>query len=160
MQPEFAKFTVEIPIADADGNAIREGSVLREINDGERGVVVRVVRKGDRGGPFDSIGDLHIYKSPWVTRVTNRYNQWRHIPHNEQTYKERFISWKQTPFDHDSEFSQISKDEALACNGIMALLPDDVVSDYGPFPDRIEAALQYMVEHLSELESKSVQSDK
>lgn len=151
MKTETVTFVTrkEVPIADADGVRICEGSVLREINDGERGVVTRVVRAGDKGTVLDAVGDLNIYMRPGCTRVTNRYNQWRHIPHNEQTYDERFTSWLQTPHHHDPDYASVSKDESIACAGIMAILPDDIVSDYGPFPDRIENALRYLVQHLS-----------
>lgn len=143
----------EVQIADADGVPIREGSVLREISDGDRGVVVRVVRAGDRGTALDAVGDLNIYNRPGCTRVTNRYNQWRHIPHNEQTYDERFVSWLQKEHYYDPDYSGVSKDESLAISGIMALLPDNIVSDYGPFPDRLADALRYLEQHLSKVNS-------
>ncbi len=150
MSLETVKFTKEVPLADADGVPIRKGSVLREINDGDRGVVIRIVRAGDRGTAFDAIGDLNILIRPGCTRVTNRYNQWRHIPHNEQTYIERFQSWMETPQHYDPDYRRVSKDEANAIDAIMAILPDDIVDDnYGPFPDRLEDAIGYMVQHLS-----------
>lgn len=151
MKPEVVKFTVEVQIADADGVAIREGSVLRNIHDGDRGVVVRILRVGDRGTAFDAVGDLNIHIRPGASRVTNKYAEWRHIPHNEQTYAERFVSWGRTPFYYDSEYSAVSKDEAMACSGIMALLPDDIVNDYSPSGDRLDDALNYLVEHLTTL---------
>lgn len=84
-----------------------------------------------------------------VSRVTNRYGAWRHVPRNKQTYRERFLVWCMTPFDPDKD-SEIPEDEQKAANAIMALLPDDVVDwDWGPWPDRLDDALDFLVEHLS-----------
>lgn len=154
MKAETVTFVTkkEVTVADADGVPIREGSVLREINDGDRGVVIKIFRAGDKGTVIDRIGDINIRIRAGTTRVTNRYDQWRHIPHNEQTYYERFTSWMQTPHYYDPIDALVSKDESLSCGGIMALLPEDIVSDYGPFPDRLEDALRYLVQHLSEIE--------
>lgn len=150
MKPETATFTTVVPIADVNGNPIREGSVLREINDGERGVVVRIVRPGDMGSAFDSAGDLHIRTGRGTTRVTNRYSQWAHIPHNDQTYEERLHAWLKTPYEH-CQFRCKSKDEDIAIDGIMALLPDDAVDyDYDSGPHSIEDALGYLVAHLTQ----------
>lgn len=156
MTPDTITVTKVIPIADADGVAIRIGSVLREINDGCRGIVVKSMKVGDRGTVFDQAGDLHIWQGPGSIRVTNRYNQWRHIPNNEQTYKERYVSWLRTP--HNEYLSMLaygetlSKDTRVAIAGIMALLPSDAVDwESGPWPDTIEQALAFMQEHLTKI---------
>lgn len=149
MQAEVFTFTKEVPCADADGVPIREGSVLVHVTEGERGVVVAIKRAGDIGTPFDAVGDIHIKTSPGCTRCTNCYSSWRHIPHNDQTYEERLQSWLRKPYEHDED-RQISRDEGLAIDGIMALLPDDIVDwETGPWPDKIEDALEFLVEHLS-----------
>ena len=148
-EPETVIFQKVVKIEDADGRAIREGSVLREINDGDRGVVVQIVRAGNFGPMFSSLGDLVISNRPGTSRVTNRYSQWRHIPHNEQTYEERLASLLCRPYFHDGH-REVSKDDGQAIEGIMALLPDDVVDwDYGPIPNRLEDALRFLVAHLS-----------
>lgn len=149
--PETFTYTVEVPLADADGKPISEGSVLREIKDGEQGVVTRVIRKGDTHGPMASqVGDMLISMGHGTTRVTNRYNQWRHVPHSEQTYSQRLLSWKMHKYDHDADRS-ISADEGRAIDGIMRLLPEDTVNwDYGPWPDTIEDALGFLSDHLTE----------
>jgi hypothetical protein len=46
-EPEYITVTKRIPIADVDGVAIREGSVLRHIKDGDQGVVVWIGRDGE-----------------------------------------------------------------------------------------------------------------
>jgi hypothetical protein len=149
MKPETVTFSKEVPLTDVVGISIKLGSVLQEITDGERGVVVRIVRTGEMGTVLDCVGDVHIKTGRGTTRVTNRYAQWRHIQNNAQTYEERFESWLKQPYEHD-EFKQISKDEGLAVDGIMSLLPDDAVDwDYGPFPDSIETALRLLVNHLT-----------
>ncbi len=153
-KPETVTFTKVVPIADADGKAIRVGSVLKEINDGERGVVCRIMRVGDRGTIFDQAGDLHVHTGIGSTRCTNRYNQWRHIPKDEQTYRERYVSWLKTPHDeklsiliHGEEMPQAAR---VAIDGIMALLPSDTVDwENGPWPDSIDQTLNFLAEHLS-----------
>lgn len=154
---ETVTFTKVVPLADADGRAIREGSVLREINDGEQGVVTWIGRAGGPSGPaMASVGDIAVQKSSRVTRVTNRYSQWRHVSHIEQSYAERYLSWMHRPHDHDED-GDISKDEAMAIDGIMALLPDDIVDwDYGPHPDRLEDALRFLADHLQSKENAEV----
>lgn len=152
--PETFIFTKEVPLADADGQPIREGSVLREINVGEQGVVVRVIRAGDMGPMASAVGDLLIRTNPGCTRVTNRYNQWRHVPHEQQSYDERLLSWRSQPYGHDGE-SSLSPDEGRAISGIMALLPEDAVDwDWGPTPNSLDDALAFLVAHLNELKDK------
>lgn len=150
--PETVTFQTVVKIADVDGRPIREGSVIREINDGEQGVVTWVGRNGSKTGPmFASLGDIAVQISPGIRRVTNRYCQWRHVAHDDQTYQERFLSWMLRPYDHDHDRG-ISKDEGMAIDGIMALLPIDIVDwDYGPFPDRIEDALGFLADYLQTL---------
>jgi hypothetical protein len=152
---ETFTFTKVVPCADADGFPIKEGSVLREISDGERGVVVAIVRPDTHDRPaLSCVGDIGIQTRVGTLRVTNRYSKWRHIPHDEQTYEERFVSWLARPFHHDDESGR-SRAEALAIDGIMALLPDDLVDwENGPWPDRIEDALKFLSKHLTTLATR------
>lgn len=152
---ETFKFTKEVPLADADGKPIREGSVLMEVGGTERGVVVEIVRPGQWCRvPMGSIGDIEIKTRPGISRITNRYSSWRHIPQKDQTYEERYLSWIRRDYDHDDTRS-ISKDEGCAIDGIMALLPDDTVEwEYGPWPDKLEDALEFLVAHLTALNQK------
>lgn len=154
---ETFTFTKEVPLTDADGQPIREGSVLREINDGEQGVVVRVIRAGGMEPMASAVGDLLIRTSPGCTRVTNRYNQWRHVPHDQQSYDERLLAWRMQPYDHDNE-SHLSPYEGRAISGIMALLPEDAVDwDWGPTPNSLDDALAILVAHLNELKGAETQ---
>lgn len=138
-----------VPCADIDGKPIREGSVLVHVKDGDRGVVTEIGRQGHRALHAFGVGDIVINTSPGCYRCTNCYSEWRHVPHNEQTYSERFNAWKLIPYQHDPDRG-ISRDEGVAIDGIMALLPDDVVDwERGPWPDRLEDALRFLVEHLS-----------
>lgn len=148
---ESFTYLKEVQLADADGVPIREGSVLREINDGDQGVCTRVVRKGDHVAPIMSqVGDIVIYTDHGCHRITNQYDQWRHVRRDEQTYEQRLLAWKHQKYDHDPD-RKISRDEGLAIDGIMSLLSEDAVNwEYGPWPDRLEDALQFLVNHLSE----------
>lgn len=152
-EPETVEFIKVVPIVDCKGKPIREGSVLREINDGERGVVGRIIRKGDYGTAFDAVGDIQIISSSIGVRVTNRYNQWQHIPKDEQTHEERYLSWLKTPLDYNGARliygEGLTDDQIKAIDGIMALLPSDIVSwENGPWPDSIEQALAFLKDYL------------
>jgi len=151
-KPETVTYTVTREIKDAGGVPIREGSVLINLKDGGRGVVTQIVRLGDRVHLLGQVGDVMIQTSPGCSRGTNQYDRWQHIPHNEQTYNERYLSWlKRGKYEHDED-REASYDEGLAIDGIMALLPDDTVDwDHGPWPDRIEDALRFLVNKLNEV---------
>lgn len=137
---------------DADGKPIIEGVVLHHLSDGARGVVVGVARPGEKPKyALSAPGDIGILTAPGCTRVTNMHARWRRIPREEQTYAERRIAWMHTPYDHD-ESRPACKAEGAAIDGIMALLPTDPVDwSYGPFPDRLEDALYFLEQHLTEL---------
>lgn len=143
------------PILDVCGKHINVGDVLQSIDDNEQGVVVRISKVGDMAvTPIDQVGDLHISISPGCTRVTNRYNRFRHVPRAQQSYQERYLSWlhDKNAFSYNGleDDERKSDDEKKAITGIMALLPDDVVDwESGPWPDSIESALNFLVEHLT-----------
>jgi len=155
-KPEEFVFTQTIKCADCDGVPIKEGSVIKEINDGDCGVVVQIVRPNQCGPMFSQVGDVVIQtgRSRGSSRVTNRYNQWKHVPHNEQTYEQRFLSWQLRDYVYD-DWLKVSEGEALAMDGIMSLLPDDIVDeDYGPYPDNLDNVLTFLVQHLESLIKK------
>lgn len=141
--------TVEVKLADIDGQPIREGSVLQEVGGRDVGVVVRIIRKTDTHGPMASaVGDMLISMGHGVTRVTNRYKNWRHVPHDDQSYDHRLQSWMHQKYEHDEDRS-ISRDEGLAIDGIMNLLPSTLVNwEMGPWPDSLEDALNFLSEFL------------
>lgn len=152
---ETFKFVKEVPLADADGIAIAEGSVLRHVEDGTRGVVTWVGRAGaPRDGPaLSAVGDIGIYLRAGSTRVTNKYHTWRHIPHDEQTYAERLVAWEQKHYKPDPE-----REDSRAIDGIMSLLPSDAVDwDYGPHPDTLEDALRFLTAHLTQITKQNGQ---
>lgn len=154
MKIETFKFTKEVQLVDCDGVPIREGSVLQNVKDGDRGVVTNVIREGDKGVPgLDAVGDLCIASGPGSTRHTNKYSEWKHVPHNAQTYSERRLSWTNTKKTYEPEYcGSDSQDEWLACSGIMALLPDNVVDEtFDSYPEHLGEALLYLERHLSEL---------
>jgi hypothetical protein len=159
-KPEVIKMMVEVSLVDADGTPIREGSVLRNLDDNETGVVVKIMRSGDRGPMFSGVGDLQIKLSRGVDRITNRYSRWVHVSHDAQTYEQRLLAWRQVPYDKEQYLStareQLSDSENLAIDGIMNLLPSNTVNwDNGPWPDDLDVALQLLAEHLTELKSKT-----
>lgn len=153
MEPEKVTFTYTVSIADADDIPIRKGDVLRDIDSGESGVVIKIMRAGDRGYVFDMVGDLKILTQTGITRTTNKYKQFRHVDKADQTYWERYRSWLVTPFHHD-EYMQASKDEQIAMEGIFALLPEDAVNWEWESPQRIEDALKCLMRHLTELSNQ------
>lgn len=144
-----------IPVyTSASGKPIRLGDTLECFSDGERGTVVNIVRDGDLGMPgLTQVGDLHIQTAPGCTRVTNQYVKWRHVPRDEQTYAQRYAAWFHDPWALDynclADDETKSIHEKKAISGIMALLPEDVVCwETGPWPDSLEAALKFLVDHL------------
>ena len=152
-EPETITMTVTVKLADADGEPIRVGSVLRSLDDGQVGVVTRIIREGDSGPFCSAVGDLVLHVSSGNTRVTNKYSSYRHVPRDEQTYIQRLTAWRQVPYEHDELLNpHMSKYEGLAIDGIMALFPRDPVNwDFGPFPNTLDDALEFMARHLAEL---------
>lgn len=150
MSPEAETVTRVVRIADADGRPIREGSVLQEVKGTTRGVVSRIVRKDDTSFPFAAcVGDVVLQTSCAAAQhFTSRYEAYRHVPKDKQTYLERYLSWlcstpKRTPTDEACAYQ----------TGILALLPDSVVDwDGDRFPDTPENVLWYLAEHLEKLQ--------
>jgi hypothetical protein len=151
-EPETFERLVKVKLEDANHNPIRIGSVLQHARDRTRGVVVEIAREGQRTTtPMISIGDIVVQSRPGIQRVTNQYSDWAHIPQHLQTYRERHLSWHVRPFEHEED-RDACRVEQLAIDGIMALLPEDTINwEYGPWPDRIDDALNFLVAHLSEL---------
>lgn len=142
-----------VPVCDGTGKGIYPGSVLENVKDKDRGVVVRIVKAGDYSlMGVECVGDLNIQTRHGSTRITNKYSEWRHVPHAEQTYEERYESWLCVPFQEGVWSESKSREEQIAIDGIMSLLPRDIVDyGYGPFADSIENALRYLAIHLAEL---------
>lgn len=160
--------TVEKPLVDADGVPIELGSILRHEDGRCRGVVTWIGYPDQPRGhmiwgapPLSQTGDIQVYEGRGISRISNQFGKFRHIPREETTYWERYTSWLKRPFNYEapdpdvSEENRISKGEALACDGIMAMLPNDPVDwEYGDWPDRIEVALRYLLDHFEELEKR------
>lgn len=163
MEAHTITITQERPIVDADGIPIKVGSVLERIEKDERlscrgvvtqiglpGVMVRACIIGM------AVGDIEIETCPGSYRITNQWSEWRHIPKERQTYRERFRAWCLVPYEHDDNNGTRSHDEGLAIDGILALLPPDAVDwEYGPWPDSIAEALAFLQEHLSEISERN-----
>ena len=139
-------------IETAKGVSIREGDVLKRVDEDIVGVVLSIRMKGDRGTVFECVGDIILDITPgWTRRVTNQYDKWEHVPHDEQTYRQRRKAWSASYYDHDEDVCK-SRGEGLAINGIMALLPDDIVdAETGPWPDSLEDALNFLTDHLENI---------
>ncbi len=133
----------------ADGLPVRVGDVLRHLSDGSTGVVV-ALPGDDVSLPLPAVAnEMVVSTSPGCTRYTTFLDAWVHIPRDQQTYAQRLQSWQVRPYQHD-DARGISYIEGLAIDAIMALLPSDPVDwENGPWPDRFDDALQFLVEHLS-----------
>lgn len=118
-----------------------------------RGVIVHIARAGEIAPvPLMQAGDIAVQSSSHAgsTRVSSKHDTWQVVPHEEQTYRERLLSWRIRPFkpDWDSS-SSIREQQAVA--GIMCLLPTDIVNwEQGPWPDNQDDALNFLVEHLTQ----------
>lgn len=147
------KQIIEINIADCDGNPIEVGSVLKCIEDNRRGVVEAILEEGDIAlHPIPQVGDVVIRTGYGTNTITNRYDKWQHIPHDEQTYMERYYSWRYSSIEPDYSDRGITREEAISIQGILALLPEDTVDyEFGDnFADNIEDALLLLAEYLTE----------
>jgi hypothetical protein len=148
--------TVEVAVVDADGKAIHLGSVLECLTPEakgrtcDRGVVVEIAEKQGqqlRHNPFPAIGDLTIKTGPGCYRCTNVYGEWRHIPREKQTRRERLEAWLATPSapaDFGTNAAEIT--ERMGIAAILSLLPEDVLADENrDWPNTIEEALDILV---------------
>lgn len=137
-----------VPI-DANGVVIQLGAVLQSIESDTRGVVTAIYQEGSIGPLFARPGDMRIELDDGVYHMSMRHSKWRHVRHAKQTYRERFLSWWHTPYRHDED-SGVSKDEGFAIDGVMQLLPENIVDwEHGPWPDKIEDALRFLQKHLT-----------
>ena len=157
--PEPHSFTYQttktVEIVAADGRPIFKGDVLRNTLDGVSGVVVEIALPGEfcmRAFPLGAvIGELAIRTGAGSTRITNCHDEWVHVPREEQTYEQRLMAWLHVPYEHD-EGRDASRDEGLAIDAILALLPTDPVDwEGGSWPGRLDDALSFLVDHLTEL---------
>lgn len=145
------KKLIEVKIEDKNKVPIRVGSVLKCVEDGTRGVVQEIAIDGKVFDTPTCEGDLKIKLKPGHHRITNRYDKWEHIPHENQTYLEKYTSWLFKPFEPIG-CGDMSEDTELAIQGIVALLPEDTIDENGePWIDRIEGALELLAEHLDEI---------
>jgi hypothetical protein len=154
MEVETVTFTKTVKIEDVHGEPIREGSVLKHTDGGEEGVVTKIYREGDRSRwGIECVGDMQIKTSSFSTRISNNYSKWRHIPHEEQTYHQRYQSWCITrKFVSDSHEEE---EDDVAISGIMNLLPMEIVDwENGPWPDSLGDALYFLQLHLTNLTEK------
>ena len=143
-----------IEIVDADKVPILKGSVLQHIDDEDcRGVVTRIALPGMQGYTMECAGDIHVRTGPGCARVSSKYHTWRHIPHDEQTYEERYLSWLYHEFWYDKD-SSISKDEQFAMSGIIALLPENAIKWETHYPNDFQDSLEYLMKHLMELKEQ------
>lgn len=148
-----------IEIIDADKAPILKGSVLQHIEDKNcRGVVTRIALPGMLGYVAECVGDIHVRTGPGCARVSSKYHAWRHIPHDDQTYEERYLSWLYSEFWHDEHLT-ISKDEQFAMSGIMALLPENAIKWETHYPSDFQDTLEYLMKHLMELKEKADKYD-
>lgn len=139
---------------DALGNPISLGSVIRHVEETDtQGVVVHIVSKtGVNAHPITVDGDLIIQLSNerYGTRVSRNYRMWVLVPHENQTFAERYLAWTKTRGKYyPSGSDRISNTEKRAISGIMSLLPEDVVNwEEGPWPDTLDDALRFMADYL------------
>lgn len=154
MKPITFERKQTIEIIDADKEPIAVGSVLKHVNERDRGVVTRITLPDTKGYVVaELIGDIHIQMSDCLSchRVTQKYADWRHIPHDEQTYEERYQSWLRRKYVDYTLDSKVPEDERRCIDGIMSILPLNIVDwESGPWPDTIEDALRFLTEYLTE----------
>ena len=165
----FSPQPYEVQIVDADGQAIKVGSVLQQVKaygreHPVRGLVIdvclpeNVQQSSSPRSMLTCVGDILIQHSDCagVCTGSNKYGNWRHVPREQQTYRERFLSWLRTPWECHEYHAEdgpepCKRPECIARDGIMSLLPCDPVDwEAGPWPDSIEDCLSFMAAHLDE----------
>lgn len=137
---------------DINGHPIKEGSVLQKVSSPrDRGVVVKIYKVGEIVHTIPTIyaGDLCI-RCKNSSIISNKYSSWKHIPHKEQSYTERFTSWAVNIGNNNKQ-----ENYDLLMSGILNLFPNDLVGDYyDDFPDTPETILRYLARYMDELGNK------
>ena len=115
-------------VRDVLAQAHSEGTVVRNEENGRRGVVVKVLRPGDKGqANLDFINDMIIRTGAGTTVHSNRYDVWVPVPEAEQTYEERVrsaeASYPGITWWHDDD-GEPPESETLVWHLLFALLPE------------------------------------
>lgn len=138
--------------SNKSGKVISLGDVLRHQSDGTSGVVVELGIPGQLSRfPGMAVGDIAIQTSRQNTRITNCYDEWSPVPHDDQTYEQRYVSWLLRPFEPWGEEYGHSRDCTIALDGIMALLPTSITGHQDFYPRDIEDVISRLAEHLETL---------
>ena len=126
---------------------------MMNLKTGEVGMVRRIIRFGDQGSLLSQVGDLDLDMQNSVVRTTNKYDEWVHVAHDDQTCVQRLESWKLKPYEDDATFGAANLDAGLrqAIDGMLNLLPNSVV-DWrdGPWPDTLNEMLGMLAEYIDE----------
>lgn len=149
----------KIQFIDADGKEIKVGSVLLNIYDKRRGVVVDLADDSGKWMRYSilppCLGDMRIKLEPGLYRVTNSCSEWKHIPHDDQTYRERYESWFVRPHYYDDS-KPIGEEVDLLISGICSISSKKILDDYEKMDIiSIEESLLRLVEHLEEKYGKT-----
>ena len=133
---------------DADGKTISLGSVIRRVDDSSRrGVVIRIIGEDEPSSMLTgSPGDLNVLTSPGCTTVSAQHSQWEHIPHDDQSYMERFHSWRLQE-DRDEP-----EDKDFFINAVLSLLPE--LGDYDDYPYDVCSAMEKLATELSKAKER------
>lgn len=142
----------KIEFKDADGKDIEIGSVLLNIYDKKRGVVIDLVDEKCKWIRYAAIspcfGDMRIKLGSGSYRVTNICSEWRHIHRDEQTYRERYESWVVRPHVYDDS-KPVDKNTDLLISGICNILPQKYLDGYENMDIiEIEEVLSELVDYL------------
>lgn len=154
---------IDYPAKSAHGQYLQQGNVVRKIKgdkqDRVTGIIMRTLKPGDKGNVFQMVGDIEIYISQGVTRITNKYSEWEHVPKEEQTFFQRYMSWLYTPGEKPEYEEHMSDDEWMCYRGIVDILPEETVDwDNNP-PSNFTEVFRILAQYMDTLKDKPPKSE-
>lgn len=129
---------------DFDGIEIKLGAVLRDTSNAHNeGVVVKIATKDSTLRLAEQTGDISIQTSPCSQIVSSNHSKWKRVPHDEQTFSQRYLSWTYS-------LSKYEDPEHFYIDGLLSIIDKSFI-DEDDYPIRFEEALHLLVKQLTTL---------
>lgn len=129
---------------DIDGIEIKLGAVLRDTSNTHNvGVVVKIATKDSAFILAERVGDISIQTSPGCRIVSCNYSKWKRVPHDEQTFDQRYLSWIYS-------YSKYEDPEYFYIDGLLSLIDESFIEEDN-YPIKFEEALNLVKKQLTAL---------